>query len=563
MLKVATAISHEPYREYKDVERVYSGSTEIDKILDKNGNVLFAVNKEVEGTPALTYKGKEETNLKNYRIYGQTVDGESVGDRTANLFDISTVTKDKFINAEGIETSSESINIAALLSHSDFIAVPSGNYITMQYTGDVLRTNPSTTLTFCWYNANKSFITRTEFYMNSIWNNTHTQYTMSAIVPEGISYCIVNIAGYNNTNRHYMLNEGSTALPYEPYGYRVPVKVEGKNLANNNRVISDMYTVSESNNYLHIVGTNTSSSTNTIILSNLVKLEPGIYDLVNNSNVPIHYDYINKNNIPIGAVVPANSITTITYPSNVSRALNLFKSVSNGSRVDAYFQWMLVKRGDNTTIYEPYHTPITTNLYLPEQIKMVGDEAEYVDYKEQKQHRVRKNLLQNTATSQTINGVTFTVNEDGSVTCNGTASNIAECRLAYNFSLPAGNYCLTGIPPSGSASSYFLRAWYSSSGSVVWINNYGNGCNFTLTDTTKMFSSIVVWSGKVLDNITFYPMIRKADIADNTYEPYIENTDLDVTLPALPVLSGTNGMSVGTEVQPSNVYMKGRIKEIM
>ena len=73
--------------EYKAVERVYSGSTEIDKILDKNGNVLFAVNKEVEGTPALTYTGKEETNLKNYRIYGNTVNGESVGDRTANLWD--------------------------------------------------------------------------------------------------------------------------------------------------------------------------------------------------------------------------------------------------------------------------------------------------------------------------------------------------------------------------------------------------------------------------------------------------------------------------------------------
>jgi hypothetical protein len=33
MLKVATALPNEPYREYKDVERVYSGSTEIDKIL--------------------------------------------------------------------------------------------------------------------------------------------------------------------------------------------------------------------------------------------------------------------------------------------------------------------------------------------------------------------------------------------------------------------------------------------------------------------------------------------------------------------------------------------------
>jgi hypothetical protein len=60
----------------------------------------------------------------------------------------------------------------------------------------------------------------------------------------------------------------------------------------------------------------------------------------------------------------------------------------------------------------------------------------------------------------------------------------------------------------------------------------------------------------------FYP----ASITENTmlnsgseplpYEPYIENTDLDVTLPALPTLTGTNVLSVGTEVQPSNVYIK-------
>ena len=33
-----------------------------------------------------------------------------------------------------------------------------------------------------------------------------------------------------------------------------------------------------------------------------------------------------------------------------------------------------------------------------------------------------KNFIQNTATTQTKNGVTFTVNEDKSISCNGTAS---------------------------------------------------------------------------------------------------------------------------------------------
>lgn len=57
-------------------------------------------------------------------------------------------------------------------------------------------------------------------------------------------------------------------------------------------------------------------------------------------------------------------------------------------------------------------------------------------------------------------------------------------------------------------------------------------------------------------------MIRKADIEDDTYEPYIENTDLDVTLPALSTIKGTNTISVDTEVQPSRMDIEGRIKTL-
>lgn len=42
----------------------------------------------------------------------------------------------------------------------------------------------------------------------------------------------------------------------------------------------------------------------------------------------------------------------------------------------------------------------------------------------------------------------------------------------------------------------------------------------------------------------------------------ISGADLDVTLPALPTLTGTNVLSVGTEVQPSDMYIKGNFKMI-
>lgn len=378
----------------------------------------------------LTFRSKKAGRLSDYRIYGNTVGGESVGDRTANLFDISTVTKDQFINAKGIETSNETIGIAARLSHSDFIAVPSGNYITMQYTGDVLETHPGATLSFCWYNANKSFITRTEFILNNIWNDTHTQYTMSAIVPEGISYCIVNIAGYNNTNRHYMLNSGSTPLPYEPYGYKVPVTVEGKNLIN-----------------------------------------PSVYEIHNT-------------------------------------------------------------------------------------------------------------------------GVEYTVNNDKSITANGSTSSTFSLFLVKVY-LTKGSYIISGCPQNGSQNTY--RCEIRDTVLTSLAQDTGAGVTYSIVTDGYYYYSIRIAQNYVCDNITFYPMIRKADIEDDTYEPYhvpvttpiylpeqirkvgdeaeyisyaeqkqhrIGADDIDVTLPALPTLTGTNVLSVGTAVQPSRVEVKGRIKAV-
>ena len=225
-----------------------------------------------------------------------------------------------------------------------------------------------------------------------------------------------------------------------------------------------------------------------------------------------------------------------------------------------------IEENSQATDYEPYgyRVPVTvsngtdtltTPIYLPEQIKKVGDEVEYIDYGEQKQHRVRKNLLQNTAKDREID-VTFTVNSDGSVTCNGTASaTVSSDRIS--LSLPAGSYYLNGTPSGGSLSTYHMFVWYyNDEFEFIWYNDIGDGVSFTIDNSYDVNVGIEIISGYTCNNLTFYPMIRKADIEDDTYEPYIENTDLDVTLPALPTLTGTNVLSVETTIQPSNIYIK-------
>ena len=200
----------------------------------------------------------------------------------------------------------------------------------------------------------------------------------------------------------------------------------------------------------------------------------------------------------------------------------------------------------------------TTNLYLPEQIKMVGDEAEYVDYKEQKQHRVRKNLLPTITATYSKNGILLRSESDGTVIVNGTATSRAFFTLKENISYPFDTI-LSGCPQGGSSEGYCLRVLTMDVVSII-ATDFGRGA--LIPSNTEVYIEIRIENGFECNNLEFTPMIRKVDIEDDTYEPYIENTDLDVTLPALPTLSGTNTLTIGTAVQPSKVEITGKIKQI-
>lgn len=130
-----------------------------------------------------------------------------------------------------------------------------------------------------------------------------------------------------------------------------------------------------------------------------------------------------------------------------------------------------------------------------------------------------KNLLPNNATSQTINGVTFTVNTDGSITVNGTAS--ATLALEINQEIPldsSKSYILNGCADGGEWEGYRLDVY-----------EHSNGLGFIGVQTTEELiisnkSSAVVRiriaRSTVISNKTFKPMLRLASDPDNTYVPY-------------------------------------------
>ena len=127
-----------------------------------------------------------------------------------------------------------------------------------------------------------------------------------------------------------------------------------------------------------------------------------------------------------------------------------------------------------------------------------------------------KNLLKNNAVTQTVSGVTFTINDDKSITVNGTAT--AQISFAVNnkVGLGIGNYILTGCPSGGSWNTFYLTAYASS----AWLKSpdFGSGCKIENKTVTQVVISIA--SGYTANNLTFKPMLRDADITDGTYEPY-------------------------------------------
>ena len=121
-----------------------------------------------------------------------------------------------------------------------------------------------------------------------------------------------------------------------------------------------------------------------------------------------------------------------------------------------------------------------------------------------------KNLLPNTATSQTINGVTFTVNADGSVTANGTASSSAALYLAEDASYPITDATYTVSVGAQGSIGYAIKT--SEQG---WIDVPRT---HRLSGEIQSFW-IRVAAGATVSNLTFYPQLELGSTATD-YEPY-------------------------------------------
>lgn len=139
-----------------------------------------------------------------------------------------------------------------------------------------------------------------------------------------------------------------------------------------------------------------------------------------------------------------------------------------------------------------------------------------------------KNILPIQAQSQTISGVQFTVDQSAgtiTVTADGTQTSSAFLYIVprsdadMRAKMLGRQLTLTGCPAGGSGSTFRLRCWHYSGTAIA--SDLGNGTTFTFDNSADPYDiSIQVFPGAVLDNLVFYPMLRAAQIQDDTYTPY-------------------------------------------
>lgn len=157
--------------------------------------------------------------------------------------------------------------------------------------------------------------------------------------------------------------------------------------------------------------------------------------------------------------------------------------------------------------------------------------------------------------SKTHNGITFTVNGDGTITANGTAENTAEFTVINkNTVVKKGTYCISGCPKN-TANGYIACG---NDGVRLATDSDGSGGTFTVDNDANGFTFVIrINSGVTVENLVFRPQLELGSTA-TAYEPY-HGTEYTITPDSNPYTvpvdiiqqDGINVLSIADDSNPT------------
>ena len=204
-------------RDGKEIIAIYKqNGDEVDEVKDADGRLVYTNTREITGTLPLSFTSRGKP-LSDYRISGNTVqDGTPTPDAPVDVVGCGVRTENLYEKGDVV------VNVGDVYKTIP-ISLSAGKY----------------TFSFVYESENTNGVTII-FYNGS----TAIQYS-TATITDGEGTVIIDAEQPITTIRLYsangymssqsysakfteiMLNTGSAALPYEPYGYKLPITVNG------------------------------------------------------------------------------------------------------------------------------------------------------------------------------------------------------------------------------------------------------------------------------------------------------------------------------------------------
>ena len=396
--------------------------------VDSSGNILNG-KYELATSEDGTISDSSGDSLSNYIIYGNSkqngepspenpVEIESVGDKTANLFDKNNAKLfNGYVNAGKLNAYNSNVKTTATF---------------------VIECKPNTTYTVSRQIIGKRFAVGTsskEPGADIEMTNSKNDFNNSSItITSGENDIYLYVWFYNSsydteyTYQQLMdeiqVEEGSNFTQYEPYGYRIPVKVEtdnsNKNLATAQQVYGGLVEKKGSASdpkYEELVKDNR----NCIKFIDNAFVEYNKINFKENTQYTVSFDYKQE---PTGIgnetkhdsylfvfkytdgtqsilwVKNENEESQWKHISFTSRENRTISSIGNLSYNYHFTNYIDVdtfqlEEGIKETEYKPYKKENTVNIYLSEPLRKVGDYADYIDFKNKKVVRKIKSITLN------------------------------------------------------------------------------------------------------------------------------------------------------------------------
>ena len=217
--------------------------------------------------------------------------------------------------------------------------------------------------------------------------------------------------------------------------------------------------------------------------------------------------YTNSNYVQraVGSIAQTPYVFTYNgngYINRIAISIN-----GTGHTYENYKFKIQLEKGMSATEFEPHLNPTPDT---PVEVKSVGD--------------LTNNLIPfpyNSNNGHESNGITYTINTDGSVTANGTAIGTSSFYLIRNQAniLKSGvEYTISGCT-GGSPNTYEIRVQRTG---TDYYRTTNTSTTFTFAeglDMSAVSAYIVIRAGQVVDNLTFYPKIEEG-LEATEYEPY-------------------------------------------